>query len=104
MVVFTDALLTGWGGGICLSNSIGGEWPVQPVTSHKCVGALQGAEGSSHLVHGRHILIRADSASVSAYVNRQGGLRSSALHRAVAVGSSEPVKSESFAHHWRPEC
>ena len=34
-----------------------------------------------HLGRGRHVLIRTDSVSAAAYINKQGGVRSSALHQ-----------------------
>ena len=34
-----------------------------------------------HLVHGRQVLIRTDSVSAAAYINMQGGVRSSALNQ-----------------------
>ena len=83
VVVFTDASLTGWGG-TCLSHSVGGEWPTPP-TAHINVLELAAVRKVLlhffHLVCGRHVLIRTDSVSAAAYINRQGGVRSSALHQ-----------------------
>jgi len=31
VVVFTDTSMMGWGGGTCLSHSVGAKWPVQTV-------------------------------------------------------------------------
>jgi hypothetical protein len=83
VVVFTDASLTGWGG-TCLSHSVGDEWRTPP-TAHINVLELDAVRKVLlhffHLVRGRHVLIRTDSVSAAAYINRQGGVRSPALHR-----------------------
>ena len=76
VVVFTDALLMGWGG-TCLSHSVGGEW-LTPPTAH--INVLELADVRKVLLHffqlvsGRHVLIRTDNVYI-VYINRQGGVR-----------------------------
>jgi len=73
-----------------LSRSVRSEWPVQTVAHihmlERCM-VLKVLLHFSHLVRGCHMLIRTDSVSAAAYVNRQR-----------AVGSSEPAQLESPAH------
>ena len=82
VVVFTDASLTAWGG-TCLSHSVGGEWRTPP-TVHinvlELVAVRKVLLHFFHLVRGRHVLIRIDSVSAAVYINKQGVVRSSALH------------------------
>jgi len=70
-------------GGTCLSRSIRGEWPVQTVAHINVLElctVLKMLLHFSNLVRSSHMLIR--TAWTAAYVNRQAGVRSSALHQA----------------------
>ncbi|XP_010863572.2 uncharacterized protein LOC105006635 [Esox lucius] len=81
--VFTDATLHRWGG-VCLGRAVGGVWP--PGTRHinllELDMVLLVLMHFSNLVEGRNVLIRSDNRATVAYINRQGGVRSPALHRA----------------------
>lgn len=79
--VFTDASLMGWGG-TCLGRAIGGVWPPGE-DRHINLLELQAVflvlQHFSHLLGGRHVLVRTDNRTTVAYINRQGGVHSAAL-------------------------
>ena len=77
--------MTGWGG-TCLSHSVGGEWPTPPTAHINVLDLATVREVLLHLFHlvrSRHVLIKTDSVSAAAYINRKRGVRSSALHQKV---------------------
>lgn len=84
--VFTDASLTGWGG-VLGHLSTGGVWPSSP----RHINLLEMEAVQRVLLHfathlrGRHVLVRSDNTTVVAYLNRQGGTRSPALHGLATV-------------------
>ena len=103
-----DASLTGWGG-TCLSHSVGGEWRTPPtayINVLELVAVRKVLLHFFHLVRGRHVLIRTDSVSAAAYINKQGGVRSSALHQKAVelwLWAQLSPQSESPAYRVRPE-
>jgi hypothetical protein len=62
---------------------MGGEWRT-PLTVHinvlELVAVRKVLLHFFHLVRGRHVLIRTDGVSAAVYINKQGVVRSSALH------------------------
>ena len=82
-VVTTDASLSGWGG-IYEGRSVRGRW--SQTLQHLHINFLEHSAVFLSLKHflpflsGHHILVRMDNTTTVAYINRQGGLRSSVLH------------------------
>ena len=80
--VFTDASLTGWGG-VLGQQATGGIW----ASSRRHINLLEMEAVQKVLLHfaielkGHHVMVRSDNTTVVAYLNRQGGTRSPALHR-----------------------
>nr|XP_054759272.1 uncharacterized protein LOC129265291 [Lytechinus pictus] len=83
----TDASLTGWGGH-CAGEMVSGVWLPQRTLPH--INVLEMRAVINSLQHFRHrlvdrtVLIRTDNKSVAAYINRQGGTRSSSLNALAA--------------------
>ena len=80
--VFTDASLRGWGG-TCGSQAVRGLWRAQEHRHINLLGldtVLRVLRRLAPLVRGRHVLVRSDDTTTVAYINRQGGVRSKALH------------------------
>ena len=81
--VFTDASLSGWGG-TCQGQAVGGVWP--PSTRHINLLELETVRlvlrHFEPLVQGCDVQVQSDNTATVAYINRQGGVRSQALHRA----------------------
>ncbi|XP_063954936.1 uncharacterized protein LOC135153934 [Lytechinus pictus] len=83
----TDASLTGWGGH-CAGEMALGVWSSQRTLPH--INVLEMRAVINSLKHFRHrlvdrtVLIRTDNKSVAAYINRQGGTRSSSLNALAA--------------------
>lgn len=77
--VFTDASLQGWGA-TCEDLFFQGVWTEKE--SHMHINLLElraiylALTHLSHLLKGRHVLIRTDNISAKAYVNKQGGSKS----------------------------
>ena len=83
VAVFTDASLSGWGG-TCMSQFVGGLWAAgerRHINLLELETVLMTLRHFVHLVRGRDVLVRSDNQTTVAYINRQGGVRSLALHR-----------------------
>ncbi|XP_041477327.1 uncharacterized protein LOC121425366 [Lytechinus variegatus] len=83
----TDASLTGWGGH-CAGEMVSGVWSFHHTLPHINVlemkAVIQSLQHFQHRLVGRTVLIRTDNKSVAAYINRQGGTRSSSLNALAA--------------------
>lgn len=82
ITVTTDASLQGWGGH-CQGNMVAGRWSHRAAIRHINVLEFQAVQLSLQqflpLLRGRTVLIRTDNVTVAAYINKQGGTRSTNL-------------------------
>src|SRR4029434_10217973 len=83
VVVTTDDSTRGWGA-FCEGRGVNGLWSATESASH--INVLELRRVALALRHflprlsGQHVLVRADNTSALAYINRQGGVRSTSLH------------------------
>ena len=82
-VLFTDASLTGWGGA-CNGNEINGQWTVLETQMHINALELKAIEKCLHHFFMNKkkvsVLLRVDSITAIAYINKFGGCHSNNLH------------------------
>ncbi|XP_056093378.1 uncharacterized protein LOC130072339 [Rhinichthys klamathensis goyatoka] len=82
-VVTTDASLTGWGA-TQEGRTVNGLWPNRLRSAHiNYLELLTIWKALNHFLprlQGHHVLVRCDNTTAVAYINRQGGMRSSKLH------------------------
>ena len=82
ITVTTDASLQGWGGH-CQGNMVAWRWSHTAAIRHINVLEFQAVQLSLQqflpLLRGRTVLIRTDNVMVAAYINKQGGTRSTNL-------------------------
>lgn len=82
-VVTTDASLTGWGA-TQEGRTVNGLWPSRLRSAHINYLELMAVwKALNHFLprlQGHHVLVRCDNTTAVAYINRQGGVRSSKLH------------------------
>ena len=82
-IITTDASLTGWGA-THEGRTARGVWDVGMQTSHinylELMAVLLAMKHFLPFISNCHVLIRTDNVTAMAHVNRQGGLRSLALH------------------------
>jgi hypothetical protein len=82
-VVTTDASLTGWGA-TQEGRTVNGLWPHRLRSAHiNYLELLTIWKALNHFLprlQGHHVLVRCDNTTAVAYINRQGGMRSSKLH------------------------
>ncbi|XP_073692680.1 uncharacterized protein [Garra rufa] len=82
-VVTTDASLTGWGA-TQEGRTVNGVWPNTLHSAHiNYLELLTVWKALNHFLprlQGHHVLVRCDNTTAVAYINRQGGMRSSKLH------------------------
>lgn len=82
-VVTTDASLTGWGA-TQEGRTVNGVWPNTLRSAHiNYLELMTIWKALNHFLprlRGHHVLVRCDNTTAVAYINRQGGLRSSKLH------------------------
>ena len=87
VTVTTDASHMGWGGH-CLGHNAFGDWPRAGALPHINVLEFRAVILSLHqflpLVRHRTVLIRTDNITVAAYINKQGGTRSTRLNALAA--------------------
>lgn len=79
VTLFTDASLEGWGG-ICGYRTVKDVWPQGHGTHINALelrAVLLAVRHFISLLRHRHILVRSDSMTAVAYINRQGGTKSS---------------------------
>ena len=83
-LVCTDSSLTGWGA-VHNGRSASGQWKAPWLGSHINVLELRAVhlalQSFLPSLKDRHVLVRTDNATVVAYINHQGGVRSPRLHR-----------------------
>lgn len=100
--VYTDACLTGWGG-TCQARAVGGVWS----QSGRHINLLELETVLLVLTHfvstlrGHDVLVWSDNRTTVAYINRQGGVRSPALHRLAEelwLWAHEHLRSLTAAH------
>lgn len=100
--VYTDACLTGWGG-TCQARAVGGVWS----QSGRHINLLELETVLLVLTHfvstlrGNDVLVWSDNRTTVAYINRQGGVRSPALHRLAEelwLWAHEHLRSLTAAH------
>ena len=80
VTLFTDASLEGWGG-ICGYHTVKNVWPQDRdahINALELRAVLLAVRHFTPLLRHRHVLVRSDSTTAVAYINRQGGTRSPA--------------------------
>lgn len=80
-LLVTHASLLGWGC-TCLSQAVGGRWDHTPSIHINCLElatVLKVVKHFTPVLRGRHVMVRSDSTTAVAYINRQGGVRSARL-------------------------
>ncbi|XP_052473657.1 uncharacterized protein LOC128030230 [Carassius gibelio] len=82
-VVTTDASLTGWGA-TQEGRTVNGLWPSRLRSAHinylELMAIWKALNYFLPRLQGHHVLVRCDNTTTVAYINRQGGVRSSKLH------------------------
>ncbi|XP_051959811.1 uncharacterized protein LOC127627466, partial [Xyrauchen texanus] len=100
----TDASKLGWGT-VCNGRAATGQWNRGPLRWHiNCLELLAiflALKKFLPLIRGKHVLVRTDSTTVVAYINRQGGVRSlhmSQLARRLLLWSQQRLESLRATH------
>ncbi|XP_051959970.1 uncharacterized protein LOC127627568, partial [Xyrauchen texanus] len=104
VLVTTDASKLGWGA-VCNGRAAAGRWNRGPLHWHiNCLELLAvflALQKFLPLTRNKHVLVRTDSTTVVAYINRQGGVRSpymSQLARRILLWSQQRLESLRATH------
>ncbi|XP_027146580.1 uncharacterized protein LOC113748120 [Larimichthys crocea] len=84
VVITTDASMTGWGATF-KGRAVNGTWSAELAQAHinylELMAVFLALKHFLPHLRGQHVLVKSDNSTVVAYVNRQGGTRSSRLHK-----------------------